>query len=50
MDPREALSGISIDGSSPVPAYYQVYEALRAQLGTAPDAGRAADPDRALDR
>jgi GntR family transcriptional regulator len=33
--PSDALSAIVIDASSPVPAYYQLYEALRAQLGTA---------------
>lgn len=30
----DALSAIVIDASSPVPVYYQIYEALRAQLGT----------------
>lgn len=30
----DAFSGIELDSSSPVPAYYQLYEILRAQLGS----------------
>lgn len=30
------MAGVEVDISSPVPAYYQLYEALRSQLGSAP--------------
>jgi GntR family transcriptional regulator len=32
----DPLAGIDIDSASPVPAYYQLYEALRSQLGSGP--------------
>jgi GntR family transcriptional regulator len=32
--PEDAFGAIAIDPSSPVPVYYQLYETLRAQLGT----------------
>ncbi|HTN58735.1 MAG TPA: GntR family transcriptional regulator [Protaetiibacter sp.] len=35
-EPVDPLAGIELDTSSLVPVYYQLYEALRAQLGTDP--------------
>jgi len=35
-DAFDPLAGVEIDSSSPVPVYYQLYEALREQLGNAP--------------
>lgn len=35
-EPADPLTGIELDVASPVPVYYQLYEALRSQLGTHP--------------
>lgn len=35
-DRSDPLSGIELDSASLVPVYYQLYEALRAQIGTEP--------------
>ncbi|MGV3711493.1 GntR family transcriptional regulator [Pseudolysinimonas sp.] len=35
-DSADPLAGVEIDAASPVPVYYQLYEALRSQLGAAP--------------
>jgi GntR family transcriptional regulator len=32
--PEDALAGMVVDPSSPVPVYYQIYEELRSQVGT----------------